>query len=277
MVKFSDVEKKVFLVILFLGLLAIVFIAGCTQQPEEDIEEEFMKNMCEGAGGVVETELCCQSVNNYPNTCLIGACGCPPQGSHEVFVCDCGEGRCWNGEDCVSVEMPQEQTECTAVMSLSAEGSGECTVKATLEDAICLGTDYSIVSGNETVCEGIFTSTDSECEWDVKTGTYSYDLYINGKLQSSQGIECKKGLRTYNVSIRNFIYTPTLLTINAGETVIWKNWDVVEHTVTSDTGSELDSPVLTEGDTYSHTFNTPGTYPYHCTPNPWMIGKVTVK
>jgi len=53
---------------------------------------------CINSGGTVTTQLCCNSATDFPNTCLIGACGCSPDNSHEVKVCDCGEGKCWNSE-----------------------------------------------------------------------------------------------------------------------------------------------------------------------------------
>jgi hypothetical protein len=53
---------------------------------------------CINSGGTVTTQLCCNSANDFPNTCLIGACGCSPDNSHEVKVCDCGEGKCWDSE-----------------------------------------------------------------------------------------------------------------------------------------------------------------------------------
>ena len=83
--------------------------------------------------------------------------------------------------------------------------------------------------------------------------------------------------QTYNVEIVNFVYTPTDLTVNVGDTVVWTNTDSVGHTITSDAGSELDSPLLGKGEQYSHTFTEAGTFLYHCTPHPWMTGTVTVE
>jgi hypothetical protein len=51
---------------------------------------------CINSGGSVVTQLCCNSATDFPNTCLIGACGCSPDNSHEVKICDCGEGKCWD-------------------------------------------------------------------------------------------------------------------------------------------------------------------------------------
>ncbi len=56
---------------------------------------------CISSGGTVATAMCCQSVGDFPNTCTIGACGCPPDGSHQVNICDCGTGKCFDGSGCV--------------------------------------------------------------------------------------------------------------------------------------------------------------------------------
>jgi plastocyanin len=80
-----------------------------------------------------------------------------------------------------------------------------------------------------------------------------------------------------SVTIDNFAFTPASLTINVGTTVVWTNNQNVGHTVTSDTGDELESGLLQQGRSFSHTFNTAGVFPYHCTPHPDMKGTVTVQ
>lgn len=55
---------------------------------------------CLNSGGKISTSLCCKSVADFPNLCLIGACGCSPENSHEVKICDCGEDKCFDGEKC---------------------------------------------------------------------------------------------------------------------------------------------------------------------------------
>jgi len=57
---------------------------------------------CLNSGGEVSTSLCCESVSDFPNLCLIGACGCSPTDSHEVKICDCGADKCFNGTKCVA-------------------------------------------------------------------------------------------------------------------------------------------------------------------------------
>jgi amicyanin len=78
------------------------------------------------------------------------------------------------------------------------------------------------------------------------------------------------------VAIRDFAFAPAAITVASGATVTWTNEDSVPHTVTSTAGDELDSPLLSKGEGYSHTFSIPGTYTYTCTPHPWMTGIVTV-
>ncbi len=61
-----------------------------------------MEQACLASGGTVDTGSCCQSVGDFPNTCLIGACGCSPDYSHDVKVCQCPEGSCFDGQGCTN-------------------------------------------------------------------------------------------------------------------------------------------------------------------------------
>jgi nitrite reductase (NO-forming) len=79
-------------------------------------------------------------------------------------------------------------------------------------------------------------------------------------------------------------YDPLELTIQAGTTVRWTNLDSVAHTVTSGESDGtsaapdglFDSEFMSEGDTFTYTFEEPGEYDYYCIPHPWMRGKVIV-
>jgi len=72
-------------------------------------------------------------------------------------------------------------------------------------------------------------------------------------------------------------YTPTDITIVIGEnnTVRWTNNDNMPHTVTAADGS-FDSGNMNAGDTFTHTFNSAGTFAYLCVYHHWMHGSVTV-
>ena len=78
------------------------------------------------------------------------------------------------------------------------------------------------------------------------------------------------------LKIAQYKFATDTVTITAGRTVVWVNDDVAEHTVTFD-GTEPGSPIIPPGGTFSHRFDRPGTYPYHCTPHPFMKGVVVVK
>lgn len=73
----------------------------CVNGKCEGVFEENKEEACLNSGGQVITSLCCKSTSDFPNLCLIGACGCSPENSHEVKICDCGNDKCFNGDECV--------------------------------------------------------------------------------------------------------------------------------------------------------------------------------
>ncbi|MGI8690363.1 MAG: cupredoxin domain-containing protein [Thermomicrobiales bacterium] len=78
------------------------------------------------------------------------------------------------------------------------------------------------------------------------------------------------------VTINNFRFTPPQITIPAGTTIKWTNQDGPTHTVTSDMAGIFDSGNLAPNKSFSFTFNTPGTFAYHCSIHPTMMGSVVV-
>jgi len=60
-----------------------------------------------------------------------------------------------------------------------------------------------------------------------------------------------------------------------GTTVSWTNHDDVPHTVVN-TERKFKSPVLDTDQQFTHTFDTPGTYPYFCSLHPKMTGQIVV-
>lgn len=83
--------------------------------------------------------------------------------------------------------------------------------------------------------------------------------------------------QAYNIEIKGYAFNPSTLTIKAGDTVTWTNKDNTQHTVTSDSGGELSSPYLSNGNSYQHTFTITGTFRYHCGPHPGMKGTIIVE
>ena len=78
------------------------------------------------------------------------------------------------------------------------------------------------------------------------------------------------------VEIDNFAFAPATLTVNAGTTVTWKNEDDSPHRIGDQNGT-FKSAALDTDETFSHTFATPGEYPYICTMHPYMVGKIIVR
>lgn len=79
------------------------------------------------------------------------------------------------------------------------------------------------------------------------------------------------------VSIKNFAFNPSMVTVKAGTKVTWVNNDSAPHTVTSDSGNLLNSGTLLPGQSFSFTFNTAGTVSYHCNIHPMMKAAVVVE
>jgi plastocyanin len=81
-----------------------------------------------------------------------------------------------------------------------------------------------------------------------------------------------------SVTIVNFAFMPTPLTIPVGTTVVWTNQDAAPHTATSDPGSAFtfDTGMLEKGQSGKVTFTQAGTFTYYCIVHPDMHGMVTV-
>lgn len=77
------------------------------------------------------------------------------------------------------------------------------------------------------------------------------------------------------VFIQGMAFSPSTITISSGTTITWTNKDGKAHTVTSDTDL-FDSGSIGDTGTWSHIFNTVGTFPYHCTIHPTMTASVVV-
>lgn len=77
------------------------------------------------------------------------------------------------------------------------------------------------------------------------------------------------------VTIRDMSYSPATLRVSVGDTIVWKNLDDHDHTVTADDGS-FKSGNIRSGSSFSHNFRKAGTYSYGCKYHPRMRGSVTV-
>jgi plastocyanin len=83
---------------------------------------------------------------------------------------------------------------------------------------------------------------------------------------------------TVQVAYRNISIAPDTLKVKVGTTVIWTNYDTIEHNVTSQGGPQaFASKNLSEGRTYHVTLTKPGVIHYICTIHPaTMNGTIEV-
>ena len=77
-------------------------------------------------------------------------------------------------------------------------------------------------------------------------------------------------------------YSPFSISVSTGTTVTWTNADSAAHTVTSGNAADgpngfFDSSLFMAGQTFSHRFNSPGTFEYFCMLHPWKVGEVIVR
>jgi plastocyanin len=79
----------------------------------------------------------------------------------------------------------------------------------------------------------------------------------------------------HDVSISASGFSPSTVTIKAGESVRWTNSDSTPHTATIDDHSWT-SPNLSGGQTFFKTFTSLGTIGYHCHIHPEMTGTIIV-
>ena len=82
-------------------------------------------------------------------------------------------------------------------------------------------------------------------------------------------------LTTKTVKITATAFSPSSVTIKTGDSIKWSNTDTKAHQVVANNGA-FASPTIAAGHTWTHTFNTAGTYKYHDALHPALTGKVVV-
>lgn len=82
---------------------------------------------------------------------------------------------------------------------------------------------------------------------------------------------------TDKVTISNFAFSPANITVKKGTTVTWTNQDSASHTVMETDGQPGPaSSTIANGQSYTFTYNSVGTFHYHCSIHHQMVGTVTV-
>lgn len=81
--------------------------------------------------------------------------------------------------------------------------------------------------------------------------------------------------KEHHVTIQNMKFVPEVVEASPGDSIVWKNTDIVPHTVTAK--SKFDSGMLNSGQTYVLKPTEGGTTSYVCLYHPMMKGKIVVK
>lgn len=76
------------------------------------------------------------------------------------------------------------------------------------------------------------------------------------------------------VTINNFSFSPSTLTVKAGTTVAWINEDSATHTIKSDV---FNSGELNNGQKFEFKFEKTGSFDYSCGIHPSMKGKIIIE
>lgn len=165
--------------ILLATVLVLAFVtSGC-------LTMETKEQACVNSGGTVTTGLCCLQTNDFPNLCTVGACGCSPDNSHEVNICNCGAGKCFDGnacapivnsfEECAEAGYPVMESlprQCRTPDGRTFE-EGEETCVAISGEGMSLSEARHVASESECVNEGTLEDTGT-CNAD--TGTWWVDM-----------------------------------------------------------------------------------------------------
>jgi plastocyanin len=126
--------------------------------------------------------------------------------------------------------------------------------------------------------------------WGSTPGSMMNGQYSHSSMMGSNGHGSMMGGGQYNatpqatavvgttqVRIVNFAFAPAHIQVRVGTKVAWTNTDAAPHTVTFMPMYRMNgSSMMQQGQSFSYTFTTPGTYAYYCAVHPNMTATVTV-
>lgn len=96
----------------------------------------------------------------------------------------------------------------------------------------------------------------------------------NTQNQPTDNTQANTAPKTVNISIKNFSFNPATLNIKKGDTVVWVNNDSVPHQIA---GGSFQGNPMSNGQSFSFTFTSTGTFDYRCQIHPSMTGKIVVE
>ena len=121
------------------------------------------------------------------------------------------------------------------------------------------------------------TTTAADLNHDSTVNIFDLSILLSNWGQSATPSPSASAPLNANVTILNFAFSPTSITVKQGSKVTWTNQDTAGHTVQETDGQVgPNSSTIGKGQSYSFIFNTVGTFQYHCSIHPDMTGMVTV-
>ncbi len=185
--------------------------------------------------------------------------------------------------------IPVESSQTTVSASLADIAAGGHTLvvhesDANIQNYIACGDVGGVLMGGSDLAIGLGPLNDSGyggAAWlhDNGDGTTMVTIFLTGGSMDT-GMAPSGGTQSasiVNVAIQGFAFEPATIEVAAGDTVTWTNNDSAGHTVTqSPSGSGFNSGPLSQGGSFSQTFDTPGTFEYFCEFHANMTGTVIV-
>lgn len=207
----------------------------------------------------------------------------------------------------VNVSVQDDQTTTTNVTLAAVAGveTGQVRVSVEADGSPRSGVDADLfASGSSSSLQNVTTGTDGTATFGaVETGNYEVEITVPSGFELAAGESSRKDVTVQAdaitdvdfelqeqqsggvvvVDLVNFAFQSDDVTIDAGTTIRWRNTTNMNHTVTPDGHSEWSEhnfPTGSNGETFEHTFNSPGTFPYICVPHfsqYGMAGTITVE
>lgn len=160
-----------------------------------------------------------------------------------------------------------------ALLLFGCGGQAEQASETTIETSTEAVTEETIT---EETAEEVVVEVDTSAETTTVTVTETAEETA-AETEEDEETVTETTPSTTEVDIRDYAYDEETITIKAGDTVVWKNYDSAPHTVTATSGADFDSGKMSNGDTWEYSFTEPGTYEYYCTYHPSMKGTVIVE
>jgi len=104
-------------------------------------------------------------------------------------------------------------------------------------------------------------------------GAGTYFIFTDGS--ENQNPQDQQPLVLENtITIRNFAFNPSIITIPKDSIVIWINEESALHRINSDF---FNSEIINRGESFQFKFDNQGTYDYICGIHPSMKGQIIVQ